>query len=80
MLLKNGQALLEESIAAAESKAPQTKAAIKETGAEIEQLVADLKTAWEDRTDATSAVEEATALRERKLKNTQRCRVTWRPT
>merc|ERR1719272_970705 len=65
---KNGRGSLETAITDSEAKAPQTEAAIKGTGAEIEQLAADLVQAKKGRSDAETSVAEATSLRNKEGK------------
>jgi len=62
---KNGVAPLEESVSEAENKIPQLQASIDENVALLKQLKAELKTHKRFRTEATDAVEKATALREK---------------
>jgi peptidoglycan hydrolase CwlO-like protein len=62
---KTGGSTLEKSIADAENKIPQLESAIKETGANLLQLKADVKSHKEDRADAEADMKKATALRKK---------------
>merc|ERR1712080_811952 len=56
---------LEAAIKAAEEKIPQLEIQIKELGAAIEQLVADLEQHKKDRAEAQAAVANGEALRKK---------------
>jgi peptidoglycan hydrolase CwlO-like protein len=62
---ETGGETLKKSIADAETKIPQLESEIKEKGAAVLQLKADLKAHKEDRAAANTAMKEATALREK---------------
>merc|ERR1719392_17024 len=61
----NAEATLGKSIADAETKIPQLESAIKEGGALMEQLKAEIEQAKTDRAEAKEAIAKATALREK---------------
>ena len=62
---KTNKGDLENTIAAAEAKGPQTASAVEEAGGEKAQLEADLKGHKADRASAKKSVADATALREK---------------
>merc|ERR1719265_959442 len=62
---KNGVGDLEKSIADAEAKAGELPSQIEESEGELVQLKEDLKKAQTDRAAAKTAIEEATAIREK---------------
>merc|ERR1719428_999186 len=64
----NAEATLGKSIADAETKIPQLESAIKEGGALMEQLKAEIEQAKTDRAASKGAIAQATALREKEAK------------
>jgi peptidoglycan hydrolase CwlO-like protein len=62
---ETGGETLKKSIADAETKIPQLESQIKETGAAVLQMKADVKSHKEDRSAANAAMKEATAIREK---------------